>query len=147
MKGYVQVITVILGVFAVMALLLVLVATDIQFDTTLVSSQQEELNSYQSKLYMHTVTQNRTLTDKAGKYILTGSPETENATRKGLEKIIGENGSRQEYRVSIRKTTGSPGENNLTFSNGNPLNLAYTRVLVPSAKTELYELTLGSKVQ
>jgi hypothetical protein len=96
---------------------------------------------------MHTVTQNRTLTDKAGKYILTGSPETENATRKGLEKIIGENGSRQEYRVSIRKTTGSPGENNLTFSNGNPLNLAYTRVLVPSAKTELYELTLGSKVQ
>lgn len=147
MKGYIQVLTVILGVFAVTALLIVVFATDIQFDTTLVSSQQEELNSYQSKLYMHTVTQNRTLTDKAGQYILTGSPETRNATRKGLEKIIGENGSSQEYRVSIRKTGGNSGENKLSFSNGKPLNLAYTRVLVPSAKTELYELTLGSKVQ
>lgn len=147
MKGNIQIFVPVLTALAVMSLLIAILSLQGQFNVNIASSQEENLDSYQSKLYMHTVVQNRTLIDKIGNYTGTGNKEAKNRTRDGLTNILGGNTSSYSYRASVKEyNTLESGEYTFEISNNNE-RLEYSRILVPSPKTRLYELELGSKVQ
>ena len=147
MKGYIQIVTVLLAVFAVTLLMVALIATGVNFDAVIASSQQEDLDLYQSKLYMHTTVQDRDLINNIASYTATGSQETENRVRNELRDILGGSGSSYSYRAAVKEAGSlNSGENTLQVTNDNEA-LYYTRILVPSPKTIQYELELGSKVQ
>lgn len=147
MKGNIQIIIPVLTVFAVLALFVISISTQSQFSATITSSQQEELDEYQSKLYMHSVLQDRGLIDEIGRYTSTGNQDTEDKIKTGFRNILGDEASIYSYRAAFKEAgTLNSGENTLEVTNNNKA-LHYTRILVPSPKPERYELELGSEVR
>lgn len=147
MKGNIQIFVPVLTALAVLSLLIAIISLQGQFTVNIVSSQQENLDSYQSKLYLHTVVQNRTLINKISVYTAEGGAGSKESIEKGFEKILGSQGSSYSYRAAVKEfNTLNSGEHTIEIANNNE-GLQYNRITVPSPKTEVYELELGSKIQ